>query len=110
MTDLLFAGSMAAAFAAGAVAFFAPCCAGVMMPAYLAAIGGGHRFRIARLTAVYVAGVSLHPVTEGDQTLVQWWADFRVEGAELSDVAKAVGQGVFAAGLAALDEKLRAAK
>ncbi|ASC66905.1 SRPBCC family protein [Achromobacter denitrificans] len=57
----------------------------------------------------YIAGVSLHPVTEGGQTLVQWWADFRVEGAELADVAKAVGQGVFAAGLAALDEKLRRA-
>lgn len=55
----------------------------------------------------YVAGVSLHAITEGGGTLVQWWADFRVEGAE-SDVAAAVGQGVFAAGLAALDEKLRA--
>ncbi|MEN4921857.1 SRPBCC family protein [Achromobacter spanius] len=55
----------------------------------------------------YVAGVSLHPVTEGGGTLVQWWADFRVEGAELTDVAGAVGQGVFAAGLAALDAKLR---
>jgi len=29
----LLAGSLAAAFAAGMVAFFAPCCAGVMMPA-----------------------------------------------------------------------------
>ncbi|MGE8688022.1 MAG: SRPBCC family protein [Achromobacter sp.] len=57
----------------------------------------------------YVAGVSLHPVTESGHTLVQWWADFRVEGAELSDVANAVGKGVFAAGLAALDEKLRRA-
>ncbi|KGD99767.1 polyketide cyclase [Achromobacter sp. RTa] len=57
----------------------------------------------------YVAGVSLHPITESGHTLVQWWADFRVEGAELSDVANAVGKGVFAAGLAALDEKLRRA-
>jgi len=57
----------------------------------------------------YVAGVSLHPITETGHTLVEWWADFRVEGAELSDVANAVGQGVFAAGLAALDEKLRMA-
>ncbi|CAB3698680.1 SRPBCC family protein [Achromobacter piechaudii] len=61
----------------------------------------------------YTAGVSLHRITEtgpdaNAQTLVQWWADFRVEGAELADVARAVGQGVFAAGLAALDEKLRA--
>jgi cytochrome c-type biogenesis protein len=61
------AGSLAAAFAAGMVAFFAPCCAGVMMPAYLAAIGGGHRLRVARLTAVYVLGVSVVvlPITLG---------------------------------------------
>ncbi|ADP17517.1 hypothetical protein AXYL_04198 [Achromobacter xylosoxidans A8] len=57
----------------------------------------------------YTAGVSLHAVTEGGQTLVEWWADFRVEGAELSDVVNAVGRNVFAAGLAALDEKLRGA-
>ncbi len=59
MTDVLMAGSLAAAFAAGMVAFFAPYCAGVMMPAYLAAIGSGHRLRVARLTAVYVLGVSV---------------------------------------------------
>ena len=41
-------------------------------------------------------------------TLVEWWADFRVEdGADLQAVATAVGQGVFAAGLAALNETLR---
>lgn len=57
----------------------------------------------------YIAGVSLHAITEGGHTLVEWWADFRVEGAELSDVANAVGRNVFAAGLAALDEKLRGA-
>ncbi|SSW62900.1 SRPBCC family protein [Achromobacter agilis] len=55
----------------------------------------------------YVAGVSLHPITESGHTLVEWWADFRVEGAELRDVADAVGKGVFAAGLAALNETLR---
>ena len=71
MSDLLMAGSLAAAFAAGMVAFFAPCCAGVMMPAYLAAIGGGHRFRVARLTALYVAGVALVvlPITLGAAAL-----------------------------------------
>ena len=74
MIDLLLAGSMAAAFAAGMVAFFAPCCAGVMMPAYLAAIGGGRRFRVARLTAVYVAGVSLVvlPITLGAAVLASY--------------------------------------
>ncbi|WP_459614692.1 SRPBCC family protein [Bordetella sp. 2513F-2] len=56
----------------------------------------------------YVAGVCLRPVTESGGTLVEWWADFRVEGAALDDVVEAVGQGVFAAGLAALDERLRA--
>lgn len=57
----------------------------------------------------YVAGVALRAITESGATLVEWWADFRVEdGADLQAVATAVGQGVFAAGLAALDEKLRA--
>ena len=74
MTHLLMAGSLAAAFAAGMVAFFAPCCAGVMMPAYLAAIGGGQRLRVARLTAVYVAGVSLVvlPITLGAAALASY--------------------------------------
>jgi cytochrome c-type biogenesis protein len=58
-------GSAAAAFAAGMIAFFAPCCSGVMMPTYLAAISGGNRFRMARLTAIYVAGVAaiVWPIT-----------------------------------------------
>lgn len=57
----------------------------------------------------YVAGVTLRAITESGTTLVEWWADFRVEAdADLQAVATAVGQGVFAAGLAALDEKLRA--
>lgn len=67
MNDGLLAGSGAAAFAAGIVAFFAPCCAGVMVPTYLAAIAGGSRWRIARLTALYVAGVAavVWPITLG---------------------------------------------
>ena len=67
MSGGLFAGSGAAAFAAGMVAFFAPCCAGVMLPAYLAAIAGGSRWRVARLTTLYVAGVAavVWPITLG---------------------------------------------
>ncbi|MHB8491116.1 MAG: cytochrome c biogenesis CcdA family protein [Solirubrobacteraceae bacterium] len=63
----LFAGSAGAAFAAGLVAFFAPCCAAVMAPAYLAAIGRGSRWRVARMTALYVAGVAMvvWPITLG---------------------------------------------
>lgn len=67
MSQALLAGSVAAAFAAGMVAFFAPCCSSVMLPAYLAAVSGGSRARVARLTALYVAGVAavVWPITLG---------------------------------------------
>lgn len=67
-------GSAAAAFVAGMIAFFAPCCSGVMMPTYLAAISGNSRIRMARLTAVYVAGVALVvlPITLGAGAIGQW--------------------------------------
>lgn len=94
------AGSLAAAFAAGMVAFFAPCCAGVMMPSYLAAIGGGHRFRIARLTAVYVAGVALVvlPITLGAAVLASYVSEwhpqmFTIGGLMMIGVAVALWRG-----------------
>jgi cytochrome c-type biogenesis protein len=102
MSDLLLAGSLAAAFAAGMVAFFAPCCAGVMMPAYLAAIGGGRRMRVARLTALYIAGVSLVvlPITLGAAALAgyvsQWHAQmFALGGLMMIGVAVALWRGTM---------------
>ncbi len=102
MTSLLMAGSLAAAFAAGMVAFFAPCCAGVMMPAYLAAIGGGRRMRVARLTAVYIAGVSLVvlPITLGAAALAsyvsRWHAQmFTIGGLMMIGVAVALWRGTM---------------
>lgn len=102
MIDLLLAGSMAAAFAAGMVAFFAPCCAGVMMPAYLAAIGGGRRLRIARLTAVYVIGVSVVvlPITLGAAALAgyvsRWHPQlFAIGGLMMIGVAVALWRGTM---------------
>ena len=96
------AGSLAAAFAAGMVAFFAPCCAGVMMPAYLAAIGGGHRFRVARLAAVYVAGVALVvlPITLGAAALAsyvsRWHAPmFTLGGLMMIGVAVTLWRGTM---------------
>ena len=79
--DVLFAGSLAAAFAAGLVAFFAPCCAGVMLPTYLAAVSGGSRFRIARLSAVYVAGVAVvvFPITLGASALAAYVSDWHAQ-------------------------------
>ncbi len=100
--SVLLAGSLAAAFAAGMVAFFAPCCAGVMMPAYLAAIGGGHRFRVARLIAVYVAGVSLVvlPITLGAAALASYvskWHPqmFTIGGLMMIGVAVALWRGTM---------------
>jgi cytochrome c biogenesis protein CcdA len=102
MSSVLMAGSLAAAFAAGMVAFFAPCCAGVMMPAYLAAIGGGHRFRVARLTAIYVAGISLVvlPITLGAAALAsyvsQWHPQmFTIGGLMMIGVAVALWRGTM---------------
>lgn len=67
MTQALLAGSVAAAFAAGLVAFFAPCCSGVMIPTYLAAAARGSRLRVAAMSALYVAGVAVVvlPITLG---------------------------------------------
>jgi cytochrome c biogenesis protein CcdA len=78
MSPELFAGSAAAAYAAGLIAFFAPCCAAVMTPTYLAAIGQGSRWRVARMTALYVAGVAavVWPITLGAgalSTLIARW-------------------------------------
>ncbi len=94
------AGSLAAAFAAGMVAFFAPCCAGVMMPAYLAAIGGGQRFRVAQLTAIYVIGVSVVvlPITLGAAALASYvskWHPqmFTIGGLMMIGVAVALWRG-----------------
>ena len=96
------AGSLAAAFAAGMVAFFAPCCAGVMMPAYLAAIGGGRRMRVARLTAIYIAGVALVvlPITLGAAALssyVSKWHPqmFTLGGLMMIGVAVALWRGTM---------------
>jgi cytochrome c biogenesis protein CcdA len=100
--SLLLGGSLAAAFAAGLVAFFAPCCAGVMLPAYLAAVGGGRRFRVARLTALYVAGVSLVvlPITLGAAAIAvyvsRWHAQlFVLGGLMMIAVAAALWRGTM---------------
>ena len=100
MNEGLLAGSGAAAFAAGVVAFFAPCCAGVMLPAYLAAIAGGSRWRVARLTALYVAGVAVvvWPITLGAAALAslitRWHALlFVVGGVLMIAVAVALYRG-----------------
>jgi cytochrome c-type biogenesis protein len=95
MSQALLAGSAAAAFAAGLVAFFAPCCAAVMTPTYLAAVGQGSRWRIARMTALYVAGVAavVWPITLGAgalSTLISRWHPLLFVAGGLMMIAVAV--------------------
>lgn len=73
MGQALLTGSALAAFLAGMVAFFAPCCAFVMLPTYLASVTGARRWRTAALTAVFVAGVAtiVWPLTVGAAGLSQ---------------------------------------
>ncbi len=67
MESLFLGGSLLAAFLAGAVALFAPCCIVVMFPAYLAAAVRNARWRLVPLTLVFAAGIAvvLVPVTLG---------------------------------------------
>ena len=67
MGEALLSGSALAAFLAGLVAFFAPCCAMVMLPSYLAGATGAARGRLALLTAIFILGVAtvVWPLTIG---------------------------------------------
>ncbi len=73
MDGILFGGSVLAAFLAGAVALFAPCCIAFMFPAYLAAAVRNRRWRLVPLTMVFAAGLAvvLVPVTLGVGFLTQ---------------------------------------
>ncbi len=73
MGEALLSGSALAAFLAGTVAFFAPCCAFVMLPTYLASVAGASRWRTAALTGVFVLGVAtvVWPLTVGAAGLAQ---------------------------------------
>lgn len=65
--DLLGAGGILAAFLAGGVALFAPCCIVFLAPSYLAAAAKNRRWRLLPLTFVFAAGLALVlvPITMG---------------------------------------------
>lgn len=67
MEGLFLGGSLLAAFVAGSVALFAPCCIVVMFPSFLAASVRNHRWRLVPLAFVFAAGVAtvMLPVTLG---------------------------------------------
>ncbi|CAI9404468.1 hypothetical protein AESSP_01214 [Aestuariimicrobium sp. T2.26MG-19.2B] len=65
--ELLGTGSVLAAFLAGTVALFAPCCIVFLAPSYLAAAVKNNRWRLLPLTLVFAAGLALVlvPITLG---------------------------------------------
>ena len=67
MEGIFLGGSLLAAFVAGAVALFAPCCIVFMFPAYLSAAVRNRRWRLVPLTLTFGAGIALVmvPITLG---------------------------------------------
>jgi len=67
MGDLLTTGSVLAAFFAGGVALFAPCCIVFLAPSYLAVAVKNRRWRLLPFTFVFAAGLALVlvPITLG---------------------------------------------
>lgn len=73
MSGVFFGGSLLAAFLAGSVALFAPCCITVLFPSYLAAAVRNRRWRLVPLTFVFTAGLAvvLVPITLGIGALAE---------------------------------------
>ena len=71
MTTLLTSGSVLAAFFAGGVALFAPCCIVFLLPSYLAGAVKNRRWRLLPLTLAFAAGLAvvLVPITLGIRLL-----------------------------------------
>jgi cytochrome c biogenesis protein CcdA len=67
MGNLLASGSVLAAFFAGGVALFAPCCIVFLAPGYLALAARNHHWRLLPLTFMFTAGLALVlvPITVG---------------------------------------------
>lgn len=66
-SQLLTTGSILAAFFAGGVALFAPCCIVFLAPSYLAGAVKSRRWRLLPLTFIFAAGLALVlvPITLG---------------------------------------------
>jgi cytochrome c-type biogenesis protein len=73
VSGIFLGGSLAAAFLAGSVALFAPCCITVLFPSYLAAAVRNRRWRLVPLTFVFTAGLAvvLVPITLGVGALTE---------------------------------------
>lgn len=78
--DIIFSASIIAAFLAGMVALFAPCCITVLLPAYLAS-AFREKKNILKMTLIFFAGISviLVPIGLGAAGLAQVFRDFHKE-------------------------------
>ena len=56
--------------------------------------------------ANYVAGMRLTPITNGNLTFAEWWAEFDVTQGPEADTVGDIGDNVFVAGFAALNKLL----
>ena len=79
-SELLATGSILAAFFAGTVALFAPCCIVFLAPSYLAAAVKNNRWRLLPLTLMFAAGLALVlvPITLGVSLLAGAIAKYHV--------------------------------
>lgn len=55
----------------------------------------------------YVATLKLTPVTDGNRTFAEWWAEFDPPSGKEAELAEAIGQGVFQAAFNALKTQFR---
>jgi hypothetical protein len=55
----------------------------------------------------YVATLKLTPVTDGNRTFAEWWAEFDCAPERESALARQIGQGVFQAAFDALKQRLK---
>ena len=78
--DIIFSASIIAAFLAGMVALFAPCCITVLLPAYLASTFREKK-NILKMTFIFFAGISiiLVPIGLGAASLAQIFRSFHKE-------------------------------
>ena len=81
MGGLLVGGSVIAAFFAGAIALFSPCCIVFLFPAYLASAVKNRRWSLVPLTLVFALGLAvvLVPITLGMGLLASALARYHTE-------------------------------
>jgi Polyketide cyclase / dehydrase and lipid transport len=57
--------------------------------------------------ANYIATLKLTPITDGNRTFGEWWAEFDPPPGREAELAENIGQGVFQAGFNSLKQRFR---